>query len=228
VRLGNSQKALRRWGILIALALRIVLLFAIMSLLGVFVSPIFSIYLTGVLEGEFNFSTIIFLAGGGVLMYTAVREISHLLSIEHLDEGSSRTSDSTLRVVSMIVAMNLIFSFDSILSALAITKVFSVLALAIGISGVLMLALADKVSSFIERNRKFEVMGLFILLIVGVVLLGEGGHEAHLMLFGFAVEPMAKTTFYFAIFVLISVDLLQVRYQNKLAAARLASQQAVY
>lgn len=116
--------------------------------------------------------------------------------------------------------MNLVFSFDSILSALAITKVFVVLATAIVVSGVLMLVLADSVSEFIERNRKYEVLGLFILLIVGVVLLGEGGHKAHLTLLGYAVEPMAKSTFYFSIFVLVVVDVIQSGYQKKLALSR--------
>lgn len=223
----EHQKAVRRWGILIAIALRVVLLFAIMSLLNVFDSPFFTIHWTGVLEGEFTFSTIIFLAGGVFLMYTAVKEISHLLAIEHLDESSERGTKSAMRVIAMIVLMNLIFSFDSILSALAITKVFVVLAIAIVSSGLLMLLLADSVAAFIERNRKFEVLGLFILLIVGVVLLGEGGHEAHLKLIGFPVEPMAKSTFYFAIVVLVAVDVLQVRYQNKLAETRSQEQHHV-
>ena len=223
----DDQQAVRRWGILIAIALRVVLLFAIMSLLQAFASPFMSIHWTGILEGDFTFSTIIFLAGGVFLMYTAVKEISHLLAIEHLDEESSRPPKPAVRVIAMIVLMNLIFSFDSILSALAITKVFAVLAVAIISSGFLMLLLADSVAAFIERNRKFEVLGLFILLIVGVVLLGEGGHDAHLMLFGYAVEPMAKTTFYFAIFVLVAVDILQVRYQNKLAANRAHEQHEV-
>jgi len=223
----DDQKAVRRWGILIAIALRVVLLFVIMSLLQAFDSPLMSIHWTGLLEGDFTFATIIFLAGGVFLMYTAVKEISHLLAIEHLDEASSRPPKPAMRVIAMIVLMNLIFSFDSILSALAITKVFAVLAVAIISSGILMLVLADSVAAFIERNRKFEVLGLFILLIVGVVLLGEGGHEAHLKFFGYAVEPMAKTTFYFAIFVLVAVDVLQVRYQNKLAATRSRAQHEV-
>ncbi|MEL6266336.1 MAG: tellurium resistance protein TerC, partial [Pseudomonadota bacterium] len=107
-------------------------------------------------------------------------------------------------------------------SALAITDVFLVLAAAIMISGAGMYLLADTVSDFIARNRKYEVLGLFILLIVGVVLLGEAGHaaEPHLHLFGYAVEPMAKTTFYFAIAVLVVVDILQSGYQKKLAAMR--------
>ena len=120
----------------------------------------------------------------------------------------------------MLVLMNLIFSFDSILSALAITEVFAILALAIVGSGIAMLLLADGVSKFLEKNRKYEVLGLFILLIVGVVLIGEGGHVAHLKLFGFALEPMSKSTFYFSLGVLVIVDLLQSRYQKKLAIER--------
>ncbi|MDB4798749.1 tellurium resistance protein TerC, partial [Verrucomicrobia bacterium] len=68
--------------------------------------------------------------------------------------------------------------------------------------------------------RKYEILGLFILLIVGVVLLGEGGHAAHLKLFGYAVEPMSKATFYFSIAVLVVVDVIQSGYQKKLAFER--------
>jgi predicted tellurium resistance membrane protein TerC len=216
----ESRASVRRWGILIALALRIVLLYLVMALLESFARPLFEVHWTGVLEGAFTFSTIIFLLGGAFLMYTALKEITHLLSIEHLDGDDERAAKPTAAVIAMIVAMNLVFSFDSILSALAITKVFWVLATAIVVSGIAMLLLADRVSQFIERNRKYEVLGLFILLIVGVVLLGEGGHEAHLTFFGHAVEAMAKSTFYFSIFVLVMVDVLQSGYQKKLAAER--------
>ena len=221
----ESQAKVRRSGILIAVALRIVLLFVIMSLLETFSEPLFSVHWKNFLEGAFTISTLVFLAGGVFLMYTALKEISHLLTIEHLsEEADNGPQKSAAQVVAMIVLMNLIFSFDSILSALAITKAFLVLAAAIATSGILMLALADSVTAFIERNRKYEVLGLFILLIVGVVLLGEGGHEAHLKLFGFPVEAMSKATFYFAIGVLVVVDLLQSRYQNKLAAMRAHAQ----
>ncbi|MEE2702820.1 MAG: tellurium resistance protein TerC [Myxococcota bacterium] len=213
------QASVRLWGIVIALFLRVVLLFGIMQLLESFTAPWFEIHVEGVIEGSFTFSTLVFLLGGGFLMYTAVREISHLLAIEHLAD-EERTPKPAVRVVAMIVMMNLIFSFDSILSALAITKIFTLLAIAIVVSGILMLVLADTVSAFIARNRKYEVLGLFILLIVGVVLLGEGGHEAHLTLFGYPVEPMAKSTFYFSIIVLVAVDILQSGYQKKLAGRR--------
>ncbi|MEM7623999.1 MAG: tellurium resistance protein TerC [Planctomycetota bacterium] len=217
----EKQKSVRRNGILIAIALRIVLLFVIVSLIKRLEAPLFELHWTGVIEGAFNFSTIVFLFGGGFIMYTAIKEIRHLLAIDDLHhEGESKQGKSAGQVIALIVFMNLIFSFDSILSALAITDVFFVLATAIVSSGVAMLLLADRVTAFISKNRKYEVLGLFILLIVGVVLLGEGGHEAHMKLFGYEVHAMSKATFYFSIAVLVLVDVIQSGYQKKLAKQR--------
>ena len=214
----HQQASVRRWGILIAVALRIVLLFVMIKLLENLTEPFFHLSFTGVIEGSFNFATVVFLLGGVFIIYTALKEISHMLKIEDLEhDGQDRASKSAMQVIAFIVLMNLVFSFDSILSALAITEVFFVLAAAIISSGIAMLVLADHVSVFLTKNRKYEVLGLFILLIVGIVLLAEGGHVAHLTLFGYVVEPMAKSTFYFSIFVLVVVDIAQSGYQKKLA-----------
>ena len=83
-----------------------------------------------------------------------------------------------------------------------------------------MIVLADRVSEFLKKNRMFEVLGLFILFLVGVMLLSEGGHLAHLEFFGHQVEPMAKSTFYFVLIVLVAIDLVQSAYQKKLMAQR--------
>jgi len=221
----ESQRAsVRRAGILIAVALRVILLFVMMKLISMLTEPFFHLDWAGVIEGSFNFSAIVFIFGGVFIMYTAVKEISHMLSIDEVGSDVSKRKDkSAISVISLIVFMNLIFSFDSILSALAITDVFPILATAIIASGLAMLLLADTVSEFIQKNRKYEVLGLFILLIVGIVLLGEGGHVAHLKLFGYQVEPMAKATFYFSIAVLVFVDIIQSGYQRKLDIVRAAN-----
>ena len=112
--------------------------------------------------------------------------------------------------------MNLIFSFDSILSAMALTNIFLIMALAIIISGVLMIWLAGRVSEFLQKNRMFEVLGLFILFVVGIMLLSEGGHLAHLHLFGQQITPMSKATFYFVIGILVLTDIVQTQYQKKI------------
>ena len=223
----ESQKSVRSNAILIAIGLRIVLLFLIVNLLETFTDPFFHIDYPGYIEGSFNFSAVVFLIGGVFIMYTAIKEIGHMLVIDDLDtDVQKRDPKTAFEVTATLVLMNLVFSFDSILSALAITPVFPVLAVAIIGSGLAMLLLANHVSVFLAKNRKYEVLGLFILLIVGVVLLGEGGHVAHLKFFDKPVEAMSKTTFYFSITVLVLVDIIQGRYQKKLEAERKLKQQA--
>ena len=123
--------------------------------------------------------------------------------------------------------MNLVFSFDSILAAIGLTSeiknpttAFIVMAIAIIISGLLMLLMADRISTFLSKNRMYEVLGLFILFIVGIMLITEGGHLAHLKLFGNEIVPMSQTTFYFVLAILVIVDVVQGKYQKKLLAAK--------
>ncbi|MEM9583817.1 MAG: tellurium resistance protein TerC [Pseudomonadota bacterium] len=229
-----QQKAVRFWGIIIAVALRIALLFVMVSLLGTLTEPFYIFEWEGILTGGVNFATCVFVFGGIFIMYTAFKEIGHLLSVEHIGHDvEAKSGKSAFKVVMLIVFMNLIFSFDSVLSAIAITDVFPVLAIAIGLSGVAMLLLADGVTAFLQRNRMYEVLGLFILLIVGVVLLGEAGvaasHAAHddslaIMIFGYPLIPMSKTTFYFSVIVLFAVEFIQSGYARKLEAERKAEQ----
>ena len=227
-----QQKSVRFWGIIIAVVLRVVLLFVMIRLIDALAEPFYIFNWVGVLEGGVNFATVVFIFGGIFIMYTAVKEIGHMLSIEHLDaDVQHKGGRSAAKVVGFIVLMNLIFSFDSVLSALAITDVFPILAFAILLSGFAMLALADTVTAFLEKNRMYEVLGLFILLIVGVVLLGESGtaaaHAMHddslnIKVMGYDIIPMSKSTFYFSVIVLVAVEVIQSGYSRKLAAERAA------
>ncbi|PIB24200.1 tellurium resistance protein TerC [Amylibacter kogurei] len=228
----ESQKKVRFWGIIIAVALRVVLLFTMIQLIEMMKEPFYVFNMPGILEGGVNFATVVFLIGGMFIMYTAFKEITHMLTIEHLEtDVEKKSGKSAAQVITLIVMMNLIFSFDSILSALAITDVFPVLAIAILASGAAMLLLADGVTVFLKKNRMYEVLGLFILLIVGVVLLGEVGpaaaHAMHddslqIRIFGYELLPMSKTTFYFSVIVLVAVEIIQSGYQKKLAHERAA------
>ena len=216
----DKQKSVRIWGIGLAVVLRIVLLFVLLKMMDSFQSTWFIIDTTFV-HAEVNFTSLITLLGGGFIIYTAVKEIIHMLSYEEAhahDQEKKRASVG--KIVALIVLMNLVFSFDSILSAMAITKVAWVMTIAIVISGILMIVMADKVSIFLQKNRLYEVLGLFILFIVGILLISEGGHKAHLSFFGHPVEAMSKTTFYFVIAVLVIIDVIQGRYQKKLMAEK--------
>jgi len=199
-----DQQRVRKRGILIAIVLRIVLLFILVSIIGYFQTP-FSFLTGGIgeyLHFAFNGHSLIVLAGGGFIIYTAIKEIWHMIGTPDLDHnvegGSKKTANAA---IISIVIMNLVFSFDSILAAIGLTSdiakessttAFIIMAIAIVLSGLLMLFLADKVSSFLAKNRMYEVLGLF----------------------------MSKTTFYFVIVVLVIVDIVQGRYQKKLIAEK--------
>ncbi len=216
----SKQAKLRRWGIGLAVILRLVLLFALMKIISLFQDVLFSLNFNGVIEGHFTLHSLIVLIGGIFIIYTALKEINHMLMIEE-NENESRKPRSFMVSLIWIVIMNAVFSFDSILSAMALSENFVVMATAIVIGGILMIWLSDHVTEFLKKNRMYEVVGLFILLLVGVMLLSEGGHLSHLSLFDTEITPMSKGTFYLVIFVMVIVELVQSRYQKRLIAMKL-------
>lgn len=203
--------------------LRIALLFLVAQAISRFQTPFASLN-TGILAFEVNVHSLIVLGGGAFVIYTAVKEIYHMLSSDDLEHSDNSSKRSVGVAMFWIVTMNLVFSFDSILSAIALAGDMEygmiVMSMAIVISGVLMIVLANRVSEFLKKNRLYEVLGLFILFIVGVMLVSEGGHLAHVSLFEYEVEPMAKSTFYFVLVVLVAVDIVQGRWQRKLMVRR--------
>lgn len=170
------------------------------------------------LAASFNVHSLVVLLGGIFIIYTAFKEIMHMLTLHGSHAAQERQLRSPGVAVFWIMIMNLVFSFDSILSAIALTHNVWIMGTAIVVSGLLMIVLADHVSEFLKKNRMYEVLGLFILFIVGILLVSEGAHLAHLHLFRYEIQPMAKATFYFVIGILVVVDIIQSRYQQKLMA----------
>ncbi len=216
-RTGEKNEAyVRRMGIFIAIGLRIVLLFVVLKLIDLFQEPFLQFdwaYAKGSISGH----ALIVLVGGVFLIYTAMKEIYHLLATHELGHGGESVATRTVTSAFIwIILMNIVFSFDTVLSAVALTKNFPVMAAAIIISGILMVVMADIVANFLKKNRMYEVLGLFVLLLVGFMLMSEGGHIAQLAFFGYPIEPMAKSTFYFVLFTLVVVEIVQSRYQRKL------------
>ncbi|MGE4550337.1 MAG: hypothetical protein AAEJ57_03030, partial [Opitutales bacterium] len=233
----KDQARVRKWGIGLAVGLRIVLLFALIEMISVFQASWFNPKWAGVIEGQFNLHSLIVLLGGVFIIYTAMKEIYHMIAADDLaQDGVERKPTSSKSVVAKIVLMNLVFSFDSILSAIALTSgrkiidgksvagdpadSFVIMMIAIVAGGLLMILLADRVAEFLQRNRMYEVLGLFVLFVVGILLLTEGGHLADLHLFGHKIEAMSKATFYFVISVLVLTEIVQSRYQKKLLKAK--------
>jgi len=123
----TDRKRVRKVGILIAIVLRIVLLFLLVSIIGYFQKP-FS-FLTGgfedVIKFAFNGHSIIVLLGGGFIIYTAIKEIWHMIGTQNLEQSAAdqrKGTKSSKTVIFSIVLMNLVFSFDSILAAIGLTS----------------------------------------------------------------------------------------------------------
>lgn len=211
----EKQATVRRLGIGIAIFLRIFLLLALIKVIQYFQDPVLGLYFSGIVEGSFNLHSLIVLLGGVFIIYTATKEIFHMIGQEDLGHEETKKG-SVGMIIFWIVAMNLVFSFDSILSAMALSDVFWVMATSIIIGGILMIWLSDRVAVFLQKNRMYEVLGLFVLFVVGIMLLTEGGHLANLQLFGREITAMSKATFYFVIGVLVITDIVQSRYQKKL------------
>lgn len=213
----ERQAWVRRWGIILALVLRIILLFVVLQLIQSFQNPLFEINLPPFVEGSVSGHALIVLAGGIFLIYTAIKEIFHMMNLEEHEHGEAeRAMKSTASALFWIVLMNIVFSFDTVLSAVALTDVFIVMAAAIVVSGILMVVMANTVAEFLKKNRMYEVLGLFVLLLVGVMLMSDGGHIAHLSFFGYDIHPMAKSTFYFVLVTMVLIEIVQSRYQRKL------------
>ena len=232
-KVGDPQdaKKVRKWGIGIAVALRIILLFVIVALFGALAKPLFNLHVGNIIHGEFTMQSLVTLFGGAFIIYTAIKEINHLLVVDHIEHSEGSGKRSVTKAIALIVMMNLVFSFDSILSAMAIASVkdevtgavsyqVPLMVIAIVASGVAMILLADAVTDFLKKNRMYQVLGLFILFLVGVLLVTEGAHLAHMELFGFKIDAMSKSTFYLVIVVLVFTDILSNKYQKRLWAQR--------
>lgn len=232
-KVGNPEdaKKVRKWGIGIAVGLRIVLLFLIVNLFSLLSEPLFGIHITNFIEGDFTAQALITLVGGAFIIYTAIKEIHHLLQVDHIEHSEGSGARSVGKAIALIVLMNLVFSVDSILSAMAIASVkdaetgmttyqVPLMVIAILLSGLAMILLADRVTDFLKKNRMYQVLGLFILFLVGVLLVTEGAHLAHLKLAGFSIDAMSKSSFYLVVGVLIITDILSNRYQKRLWAQK--------
>ncbi len=118
----EDQARVRKLGIMIAVGLRIVLLFLLTSVIATFTKPFLTLAAGGWVSGSFNLESVIILSGGAFIIYTAVKEIFHMLVAHDLGDAHTKEPKSAGKVIFLIVVMNVVFSFDSILSAMALAQ----------------------------------------------------------------------------------------------------------
>ena len=147
----------RKLGIGIAIIFRLLLLFLLINLIASFQEPFLIISDNKYITTKMNLESLIILLGGIFIIYTSIKEIWHMISYEPTEIEKKKVS--VKKAIFMIVFMNLVFSFDSILSAMALTENNWIIAIAIITGGILMIVAANKVAQFLQKNRMYEVFG---------------------------------------------------------------------
>jgi predicted tellurium resistance membrane protein TerC len=194
----------RRLGLFLALFIRIILLFFINKIVHDLVDDFVIIFGIG-----FSWRDIILLAGGLFLLYKSGIEIYEKLEKGH-DEISTKTYKSFWNVVIQVVIIDIVFSFDSILTAVAISDHIEIMIIAVIISMIVMMIFAQKVGDFINDNPSMKILALAFLLMIGALLTVEA--------FDVHVE---KSYIYFSLAFSMMVEMLNLRYRKNINSGKI-------
>lgn len=167
----ESQAKARTIGLLLAIVMRVLLLFAISWIVHL-TEPIVSI-----LDFELSFRDLILIVGGLFLLAKSTSEIHH--KIEGEEEGqvkSKAVKTSVSKAIIQIVLLDIVFSFDSILTAVGLSDQILIMILAVVIALVIMLVFAKKVSEFVNENPTVKMLALAFLIMIGTLLILDGAH----------------------------------------------------
>jgi predicted tellurium resistance membrane protein TerC len=178
----NRQKV-RRLGISLALVMRLALLSTIAWLVGL-KAPVFDLGLQGApgphgdpsFETAFSWRDMILIAGGLFLVWKATKEIHHNVQPGHEDDvfDTSKAALGVGAAVAQILALDIVFSVDSILTAVGMTEQLAIMVVAVVIAVAVMLFASDPVANFINRNPTVVMLALGFLLMIGAVLIADG------------------------------------------------------
>jgi len=206
-------------GLILAMVLRIVLLLGI-SVLIAMKEPWFSLDSSWISAG-FSGQSIILILGGIFLLYKSVSEIHHKLESDDITgDGAAGGKKSTMtQAIVQITIINIVFSFDSILTAVGMTNglqgALLVMIVAVVFSVVIMMLFAVPVGRFVNKHPTMQMLGLAFLILIGFMLIIEGGHLAHLSIFGSEIGAVPKGYLYFAIAFSLLVEVLNMKIRKK-------------
>lgn len=193
----KKQPRVRTIGMVLALGFRILLLMMITWIIKL-TKPLFT--LSGI---DFSVRDLILLAGGLFLIWKSVLEIHQKTLADH-EKSQIRNRTSAKAVILQIVALDMVFSFDSILTAIGLSKQLIIMILAIIIAMVVMISFAGMISSFINQNPTLQILALAFLILIGFTLAIEAFH----------VE-VPKGYVYFAVFFSFAVELINMRVRKR-------------
>jgi predicted tellurium resistance membrane protein TerC len=229
----HQQKKATNIGLILAMVLRIVLLFGISVLIAM--SEPWIEFHGSFAEAAFSGQSLILIAGGVFLLYKSTTEIHHKLEGDpaHQVGGTSTKKFATLQnVIIQITIINIVFSFDSILTAVGMTTglkgALAIMIFAVVASVLIMMLFAVPVGRFVNKHPTIQMLGLAFLILIGFMLIAEGAHLGHLKIAGSEVGAVPKGYLYFAIAFSLLVEFLNMRLRKKQVPVQLhgATQEA--
>ncbi len=220
----EQRKKATNIGLLLAMAQRIALLFAI-SLLVSLKNPFYYINLPW-LDAGISWQSIILLGGGLFLIYKSTSEIHEKVEAPDHDEkeaGKIKVSTFSKAIVQIII-IDFIFSIDSILTAVGMTNGISknpnhaliLMIIAVVISIIIMMLFANAVRSFIERHPSIQLLGLSFLILIGFMLIAEAAHLSHAKIFNQEIGAIPKGYLYFVIVFSLLVEAINLKFRKNL------------
>jgi len=195
----KEQKKARTVGLTLAMVARIALLFSISAIIRL-TAPLFT-----VLGNEISGRDIILIAGGLFLLAKSTHEIHHRLEGES-GHASARVAPSFRSVIVQILLLDVVFSLDSVITAVGMADQLAIMVAAVVIAVAFMLVFSGPISSFVERHPTVKMLALAFLLLIGVGLIAEG-----------LDHPIQKGYIYFAMAFSVFVEMLNLRLKKILS-----------
>ncbi len=219
----NQQKKATNIGLVLAMVMRIILLFGI-SLLVAMEAPFWHINLSWLQAGISGQALILF-GGGLFLLYKSVHEIHEKVEEKGAEEEDlkQKSASSLGRAVTQIAIINIVFSFDSILTAVGMTNGLSpdpndaliIMIIAVVISVLIMMIFANPVGNFVNKHPSVQILGLSFLILIGFMLISEAAHLSHLNLLGSSVGTIPKGYLYFTIAFSLFIEFLNFKLRKR-------------
>jgi predicted tellurium resistance membrane protein TerC len=194
----NQQKKARQYGLILAGVLRLILLLLISFILKLDQD------LVTVFGNGFSGKDLVLLAGGLFLLYKSSKEIYHKMEGESGDQTKDMKGSSFGEVLIQILLMDMVFSVDSIITAIGMVKEVWVMYVSVIVTVIIMLIAAEPISNFVNKHPAFKMLALSFLLLIGFSLVTEG----------FGIE-IPKGYIYFSMAFSFLVDIFQMKMNKK-------------
>ncbi len=209
----QDQGKARNIGLILAMAFRLALLTVISFVISL--SKPFTHIDAGWFRAELTGQSLILFAGGLFLLYKATSEIHHKLEGDTEEMADATKGKATVSsVVTQIAITNIVFSIDSILTAIGLTQNVTIMMIAVVLSIGIMMFFAGPVGKFVNEHPTIQMLGLAFLIMIGFMLVAEGAHLSEVVIFEQHVGEVPKGYLYFAIAFSLLVEFLNIRLRK--------------